>query len=274
MEAKIHTKYGHFFESNRKAWDIKTPIHVESDFYDLKTFEQTGSSLYSIEKNELTDVSNKKILHLQCHFGLDTLSLAKLGAECVGVDFSEISINKAKELGEKFSSNTTFINANVYDIESYLSYNYFDIIYCSYGAITWLPDLREWARILSSFLKPNGIFYIVDFHPLLIALNYLDNSEIQLSYYNNEKPIEKVRKGTYTNTNANIEVTEYTWNHSISEIVNSLIQNHFEIEYLNEFDFVPFNCFSNLIKNNDGNWQVKNHKGLYPLCFSIKARRK
>ena len=266
----IDSKYQDFFRANKEAWDMKTPVHFKSDFYNVDGFKKGDLSLYHVELNELTDVNNRTILHLQCHFGLDSISWERLGANVTGVDFSKKSIDIANSLKDELNSKVNFICANIYDLNKNLINKEFDIIYCSYGALTWLPDLYEWGRIIANFLKPGGIIYIVDFHPLLICYNHLESQTISNSYFNN-KAIVKIFKGTYTNFDADIESKEYTWNHSISEILSTFIKFGFNIEFFREYPFVPFNCFPNLVQCKlDCNWEMKGQPDI-PLLFSVKA---
>ena len=163
MSIKNYEKY---FHANMDAWNRKTIEHFRSDFYDVKKFRETKSSLNNIELEEIGDVKGKSLLHLQCHFGLDTLSWANLGAQVTGVDFSEESIEKARQLSSELDLTADFICCNIYDLRNHLSRK-FDLIFTSYGVIGWLPDLDEWATLIADFLKQGGIFYLVEFHPFI-----------------------------------------------------------------------------------------------------------
>ncbi|MGD8307202.1 MAG: class I SAM-dependent methyltransferase, partial [Ignavibacteria bacterium] len=163
MEEKSNQK---FFEANRKAWNNKTPYHLKSTLYDLEGFKKGNTSLKFIELAELGNVINKSMLHLQCHFGQDSLSWQRLGAQVTGIDFSEEAINTAKSLNEELNLNAKFICSNIYDLEKHLDEK-FDIVFTSYGTIGWLPDLNEWGRLVSHYLKSGGVFYIVEFHTVL-----------------------------------------------------------------------------------------------------------
>lgn len=265
----IDSKYRSFFTSNKESWNRKTELHYNSDFYNVGDFMKGDLSLYSIEINELTEVKNKSILHLQCHFGLDSFSWERLGADVTGVDFSKKSIEVANSIKNELESKADFLCANVYDLNEEILDKKFDIIYSSYGAITWLPDLEEWVNIIDKYLKPGGVFYIVDFHPLLICYNHLENNTISNSYFN-DKEIVKSYSGTYTNFDANIETKEYTWNHSIGEIINAFLKFNFRIDFFNEFPFIPFNCFPNLVKDEkENNWKLNRQPDI-PLVFSLK----
>ena len=156
----------HYFDANKDSWNKRTAVHKDSDFYDLASFKKGKSSLNKIELEELGDVSGKSLLHLQCHFGMDTMSWARMGADCVGVDLSDEAINLAKEINAELKLHAEFVCCNVYDLKQHLDKK-FDIVFTSYGTIGWLPDLDAWAAIVWHFLKPGGTFYIADFHPTL-----------------------------------------------------------------------------------------------------------
>ena len=259
------------FEHNRQSWNELTTLHADSSFYDIDSFKKGKTSLNHIEIEELGDIKGKKLLHLQCHFGMDTLSIARQGAEVVGVDISDTSIQRATELSNELGIPAKFVRSNVYDIESVLNET-FDIVYTSYGAINWLDDLDKWAKIISRYLKPNGIFYMVEFHPFIYTLN--DNSEIVDSYFKT-KSLETVVDSSYTD---NSEVSEKNlkhieWHHSLSEILNSLISNGMTIEFLNEFPYQVYNCFPNLTENEKGKWVSDKYGDKIPHMYSIKAKK-
>ena len=154
-----------YFEANRRHWDEVVPIHMRSDLYDVDSFKAGKSKLKPVEREELRDVRGKTMLHLQCHFGLDTLSWAREGAIVTGVDFSEPAIEGAKALAAETGIEARFIISDVYSLPDRLEEE-FDIVFTSYGAICWLPDIGRWAQVVTRFLKPGGTFYMVEFHPV------------------------------------------------------------------------------------------------------------
>lgn len=259
------------FEHNRQSWNELTALHVESSFYNVDSFKKGKTSLNHIEIDELGDINGKKLLHLQCHFGMDTLSLAKQGADVVGVDISDTSIQKAEELSKELKIPARFIRSNVYDIENVLSET-FDIVYTSYGAINWLNDLDKWAKIINRYLKPNGIFYMVEFHPFIYTLN--DNSEIVDSYFKS-KPLETIVENSYTDKSEVLKknLKHVEWHHALSEVLNSLISNGLTVEFLNEFPYQVYNCFPNLTEIEEGKWVSDKHGDKIPHMYSLKARK-
>jgi ubiquinone/menaquinone biosynthesis C-methylase UbiE len=260
--------YQSYFEENKQSWNKRTAVHKDSAFYDLASFKNGKSSLNKIELDELGDVTGKSLLHLQCHFGMDTMSWARAGANCVGVDLSDEAIKLAREVNTELNLNTEFVCCNVYDLKQHLDKK-FDIVFTSYGTIGWLPDLDAWAEIVSHFLKPGGIFYIADFHPTLWMMD--DNLEhIKYNYFNTEIITEEI-SGSYSDRNAPIKSIEHGWNHPFSEIINALLKHNLQIQQFNEFSYSPYNCFNNLEQGADGMWRIKDMDEKMPMMYSIKA---
>ena len=260
--------YQSYFEDNKKSWNKRTAVHKDSAFYDLDSFKAGKSSLNKIELEEVGDVKGKTLLHLQCHFGMDTISWEREGANCVGVDLSDEAINLAKEINNELKLNTEFICCNVYDLKQHLDKK-FDIVFTSYGTIGWLPDLDKWAEIVAYFLKPGGTFYIVDFHPALWMMD--DNFEhVKFSYFNAQVITEEI-SGTYSDRDAPIKSIEHGWNHPFSEIINALLKYNLQIQHFNEFPYSAYNCFNNLEHGADGMWRIKGMDEKMPMMYSIKA---
>ncbi|MCG8309733.1 MAG: class I SAM-dependent methyltransferase [Cytophagales bacterium] len=259
-----------YFNSNKELWNKKTSVHKNSDFYDLEGFKAGKNVLKQIELTELGDVKDKKLLHLQCHFGLDTMSWARMGADVTGVDFSDKAIEVANQIKSDLGINAKFICSNIYDLKKHLD-DPFDVVFTSYGVIGWLPDLNKWADVINHFLKPGGTFYMVEFHPMVWMLDD-DFEKIKYSYFN-EGVIEIDAEGTYADRNADIRHKEYSWNHNLSEVINALLNQGLEIEHMNEFDYSPYDCFPNTVKNEDGNYYIEGFERILPLVYSIKATR-
>ncbi len=262
---------GNYIEINRNSWNNKTDFHMKSDFYDLDGFLKGKSSLNEIELNLLGEVKGKSILHLQCHFGQDTISLGRLGADVTGVDFSDKAIDSAKKLTRTCNIKTSFICCDIYDLPKHLNKK-FDIVYTSYGTIGWLPDLDKWGQIVSQFLKPNGKFVFVEFHPVVWMFD--DNfAKIEYNYFNSGEIIE-MQKGTYADKNADINQEYRMWNHGISEVVNNLIKNNLEILSLDEFDYSPYNCFNKTIEFEPKKYRIDHLDDKIPMIYSIVGLKK
>ncbi|MGI8951463.1 MAG: class I SAM-dependent methyltransferase [Chitinophagaceae bacterium] len=257
-----------FFAANKDGWNKRTAVHKNSTMYNLPGFKAGKSSLNKIELAELGGVKNKMLLHLQCHFGLDTLSWAREGAVVTGIDLSDEAIKIAIELSNELKIPAEFICCNLYDVKKYV-HRKFDIVFTSYGVIGWLPDLDKWAEIIAGCLKPNGIFYMVEFHPVVWMMD--ENFETIKYYYHNEVVIEEKKNGTYTDRNASIKYKEFSWNHSLSEVLNALIKHGLIIQHFNEYNFSCYNCFNNVVQGEDGYWRVKNLENKIPMMYSVKA---
>lgn len=159
-------KYSKYFKVNKDTWDKKVAIHAKSDFYNVEAFKNGKTSLNKYELEELGSVKGKSLLHLQCHFGQDTLSWSRLGAKCTGIDISKEGIKEAIKLNNQLGLDATFIESNLYDVPKKVS-GKFDIVFTSYGVIGWLPDLKTWGKIIADKLKKGGVFYIIEFHPIV-----------------------------------------------------------------------------------------------------------
>jgi SAM-dependent methyltransferase len=256
------------FKTNQETWDKKVPLHMESDFYFLEEFKQGKSSLNKYELHALGDVSGKSLLHLQCHFGQDTLSWSRMGAKCTGVDISEKGIAQAHALNEELALDAKFVCCNVLDTSQYVS-GKFDIIFTSYGTVGWLPELKPWAQMIAERLQPSGFFYMVEFHPIPWMFDYTVTPP-QLKYgYQQKETIYEEYKGTYADPQAAMVSKEYGWNHSLGEVVTSLANAGLTIEFLNEINESPYDVFPGLVKNKEGLYEMPN--GLYPLLFEVKA---
>ncbi len=260
-----------YFESNRNLWNQKTPVHLSSEFYNMEAFLAGKTSLNTIELNEVGDVAGKSILHLQCHFGQDSLSWARMGAKVTGIDLSDEGIKQAKQLNEKLGLDATFVRSNIYDLKENLQ-GQFDIVFTSYGTIGWLPDLDKWAAIIAHFLKPEGTFYIVEFHPVIWMFDE-KFEKIEYEYLNSNTPIVTESIGTYADREAPIKHVEYGWNHGLGEVITALTTAGLKIEFLHEFPYSPYNCFANMVQGEDSNWRIKGLENKIPMLYSIKATK-
>lgn len=262
--------FPNFEEINKQSWNARTPVHVASAFYDMPAFLQGKSSLNNIELDLLPNVEGKKILHLQCHFGQDSLSLARMGAKVTGVDFSEEAIAKARELSQTLGLDATFIQCNLYDLPRHLDEE-FDVVYTSYGTIGWLPDLNRWAGIVGRFLKPGGRFVFVEFHPFVWVY---DEKFSALSYhYFNREPIVETIPGTYADPKAEICHQTISWNHPLQDVFNALILANIEIKQFNEYDYSPYQIFENMTAMEKGKFRLNAMKFSFPYVYAIVGER-
>lgn len=254
--------------ANKKWWNSATSIHAASALYDLPSFKKGKSSLFSIEKEEIGNVQGKTLLHLMCHFGMDTLSWAREGANVTGVDLSDDSIQLAKKLSTENKIPATFICSDIYELPTLL-HQQFDIIFMSYGVLLWLSNIKKWAKLMRHFLKKGGTFYMVEVHPFTNILSY--DFKIEYKYFD-KGPYEDTSSGTYTDWDSDINGTTYQWSYTISDIMNVLLQEGFKIEYIHEFPYTMYNQFPGFMEQNKkGQYVLKNKKIQVPLLFSVKA---
>jgi 2-polyprenyl-3-methyl-5-hydroxy-6-metoxy-1,4-benzoquinol methylase len=264
-------KQEEYFEANKNLWNQRTIVHKDSSFYNLTGFKTGESVLTPIELVELGDVNGKTMLHLQCHFGMDSLDWARRGAKVTGVDLSDEAIKEATQLNDELKLNATFICCNVLDTSAYIK-EQFDIVFTSYGTIGWLPDLQPWADMIAERMKPDGIFYLAEFHPVVWMF---DNDFTKIEYaYENREVIITENEGTYTDRNAAITGKEYSWNHSISEVLTALINAELKLELFNEHMYSPYPCFRNTVETEKGKWHIKGMEGKLPMVYSLRAVKK
>ncbi|MBR9846858.1 MAG: class I SAM-dependent methyltransferase [Algicola sp.] len=259
-----------YFEVNRETWNEKVKVHSKSEMYDLEAFKRGKSSLMPYELKALGDVKGKSLLHLQCHFGQDTLSWSRAGAKCVGIDLSDEGIDLAKQLNEELQLDVEFVRCNVLETSNYVN-DTFDVVFTSYGVIGWLPDLKPWGKMIAERLKTGGTFYMVEFHPIVWMFDYIDGKQIMKYGYMQDEAIYEEYEGTYANQDSKMTSKEYGWNHGLSEVVNALIEAGLTIDYLNEYDESPYGVLPDLVKTKSGMYATK--AKLYPLIFEIKATK-
>jgi len=249
---------------NRAGWDQRAQVHFASRFYDVPGFLAGGSSLREIERAELADVAGERLLHLQCHFGLDTLSWVRLGAACTGVDISPVAIRLARDLAAQTELDAQFVCADASAFQRDHT-EPFDIVFTSYGAVCWLPDLARWARVVVDNLRPGGTFYMVEFHPIYDLL-------AGYSYFTQSEP-DVEEQATYAENGSGAVTRLATWAHPLSSVVNALVGAGLHIEQLNEFPFSPYDCFPGLVEREPGRFYLEHAGHDVPLVYSVTARR-
>lgn len=268
-----------YYDANKELWDEFARLHyeTESEDYSVKSFLEGQTTLKTYELKEMGNVKGKSLLHLQCHFGLDTLSWAREGAIVTGIDISSEGIRLAKLLAKQTKLEAYFIESNLYDLPKVLSEK-FDIVYTSIGVLCWLNDLREWGKIITHFLKPGGFFYIAESHPFSMVFDNetkdIKDLQVCYDYFHDPKPLEFTADGSYASDEIKIEPKkEYEWAHSMSDIINSLIEAGLRIEFLNEYPFISWKQFPFAECGPDGFFRLKNQKAEIPLLFTLKAEK-
>ncbi len=261
-------------EANRAWWNEKVSLHAESGFYDVKGFKAGKLTLMDLEREELGDVAGKSLLHLQCHFGLDTLSWARLGAQVTGVDFSPEAIALACSLREEVGVEANFVCSDIHELPGLLS-GRFDIVFTSYGVLCWLSDLARWAEVIAHYLEPHGTFYIAEIHPF--ASVFYDRCdaeklEVHYPYFHDTEPMRFENQGSYASGGAaGTRHVTYEWAHSLGDVVNALISAGLQIEFLHEFPYACYRMFPFLEPDGGGWWRLNAKHGCIPMTFSLKA---
>ncbi len=258
-----------YIDINRKLWNARTAIHFDSDFYGVNDFIKGSSSLQSIELERLGNIEGKRVLHLQCHFGQDSISLSRMGAKVTAVDLSDEAIIRAKQLTKDCGQDVKFICCDLYDLPNQLDET-FDLVFTSYGVIGWLPDLDRWAAVISRVLSPGGQLLLVEFHPFVWTFD-ADFTHIQYDYFNRETIVE-TEQGTYTDRDP-IELQSVCWNHPTSEVLNSLIKHKLTIKAFEEFDYSPYNCFNRTISCGRNKYRIEHMGNKIPMTFAVLATK-
>jgi SAM-dependent methyltransferase len=263
-------------QANLNLWNEWAAIHEKSPFYGVESFKAGKLSLHALELEEIGDVAGKSLLHLQCHFGMDSLSWARLGAAVTGVDFSDKAIEIASRLSDELKIPASFVQSDIYSLPQVLS-GEFDIVFTSYGVLTWLPDIPRWAQIVAHYLTPGGTFYIVEFHPFAYVFDDESGTPelaVRYPYFGQSGPLQFADGSSYADPDAPVaQPVHYEWDHRLGEIVTALIDAGLRIEFLHEFPHSVFSQLPFMQRGEDGLYRLGEHDGMIPLMFSIRARK-
>jgi SAM-dependent methyltransferase len=268
------------FEINRRNWEDRVAIHLRdtTGSYNIKGFVAGADTLTPIEAAEIGDVRGKKLLHLQCHFGLDTLSLARRGADVTGLDFSPSAIVAARDLAQRVGLPARFVEGNVYDAPV-LAPGPYDIVFTTWGTINWLPDIRRWAQTIAAVLAPGGCFYFADGHPNTLMLEEVEG-RLFIVPRRQSTPDAPTEDGgdddltTYTgDPTPLVNTASRTWTHSLSGILTVLLEAGLVIEMVHEHHGVPWQLFDTTIMGPDGLYRLPESGPRPPLALTIRARR-
>ena len=245
-----------WLETNRANWDERVPIHVSGGFYDVGSFKAGQERLRPFEIEEVGDVAGKDLLHLQCHFGIDTLSWARRGAKVRGLDFSAPAIEEARKLAAELGLDAEFVEANVYDAVEALDRHTFDVVYTGLGALNWLPDIERWAGVAASLVRPGGFLYVSEFHPF------------------QPEPTIWDEPGTYADLDAEtVHNRTYEWNHTLADVVSAVISADLTLEFLHEHDHTLFPRWPFLEKTGFNTYRLPEGRPRLPLMYSLRARK-
>ncbi len=260
--------------ANRDLWDAWVPTHVASEFYDVESFKAGRGTIDTVEAAGVGDVTGKTLLHLQCHFGLDTLSWARRGASAVtGVDFSEPAVTFARELAAELELPARFVLSDVYDTLGHLDGERFDVVFTSYGAISWLPDLAAWAHVAAGALKPGGIFFIAEHHPFLWVFDEgVAERELRFAYpYFGGEALREELTGSYAAPDSGVRAVSYSWQHDFADVIGALLEARLRITALHEYPYLAFKWFEYMERGEDGFWRMPAGMPELPLMYSLTA---
>lgn len=261
-------------ELNRAMWDERVPLHLNSKLYDLPKFKVGALSLRAHEIADLGEVAGKELIHLQCHFGKDTLSWARLGARATGLDFSEPAVRAAVQLAREIGVDARFVASDVYDAPAALEHRKFDIVYTGVGALCWLPDIERWAKVVFDLLRPGGQLYLFEFHPFKWIFDPdAEGLEIRDDYFT---PAEGAREDgvTYADATAPAAPTPtIQWNHPLGEVVTALAAAGMRIQSLRELDGDVLRQWPMMVKGEDGLYHMPQGMRSLPLMYVLRAWR-
>lgn len=261
-------------------WDVWARHHVRSPWYGVDEFKKTGTraqrrGLDALEMRLVGDVTGKSLLHLQCHFGLDTLSWAKRGATVTGVDFSGEAIEAARALAADVGVAATFIQSDVYELPERLRAE-FDVVFASHGVLCWLPDLDRWGRVIAHFLRPGGRFCLIEGHPFPLVFDDTRadrDLRVAFPYFKPGEPLRIERRGSYAVPDADFNSIMYEWVHPLSDVVSALLRAGLRLETFEEYPYVGWAMFPWMEARPDGTWEFPAGTVSLPLMFSLTASK-
>jgi SAM-dependent methyltransferase len=269
------SKEDEYLRCNRALWDSWTPLHVGSKFYDVDGFKAGRDPLDPVETACFGDVRGKSLLHLQCHFGLSTMAWARRGAHVTGVDFSEKAISAARALASELGLDATFILSDIHDLPRHCT-GTFDLVFTSHGVLPWLPDLARWGKVIAHFLKPGGRFLLVEEHPLALTLDETAPAgeiRVRYPYFEGNGPLRFEGQGSYAEPGAPIRSVSYEWQHSLHEILGSLLCAGLTIEEYREYPYLSWPSLPWMVQREDGFWELPPDVPGLPLMFSLVCSR-
>ncbi|WP_420405021.1 class I SAM-dependent methyltransferase [Nisaea sp.] len=268
-------------EANRRKWNELAEVNYGSaaSDYNVQSFIESPDGLdglHRTEREELGSVDGLDVLHLQCHFGKDTIRLKRAGARsATGLDFSPVAIRLARELATATGTEVTFVEGNLYDAPDLIRSS-FDLVYITWGTICWLPDIEGWARVVSRFLKPGGRLYFLDQHPVILSFDDLAPAPHApvYDYFHKPEPISFDGTEAYADESAVLKTKRsYEWTHPVGEVVTALVDAGLAIEYLHEFDTIAWKALAFMEPCEGGLYRLPEGLPRLPLSYSISARK-
>jgi SAM-dependent methyltransferase len=264
-------------ETIRANWDSRVDIHYRSDDYGVDRYVSDPAHLSGVvrfDSQKLGDVEGKRLLHLQCHIGTDTISWARLGATVTGVDFSGKSIDAARRLSRDSNTPARFLVSELYDSPGVLDET-FDVVYTGVGAVNWLPDIRGWAEVVSGFLDRGGVFYMREGHPIAWALDFSETEDlvIRYPYFEQAEPFAWSEDTTYAGDGTLDSPDTYEWSHGMAETVQALIDAGLRIDRIEEYDSCEWQMLPQMIRCDDGLWRLPEGRERLPFMWSVLATK-
>ena len=267
-----------WMEANRLNWDDRTAVHLRNrtGFYPIDRVRAADNALGEPEDAELGDVARKRLVHLQCHFGLDSIRLARRGAIVTGLDFSASAIAAARALAAELGVPAHFVEGNVYDAPALLHAQY-DIAFVTWGSIIWLPDIRLWAQIVAELLAPGGWLYLAEGHPSTLSLDEVDGRLVALRSWRTPAagPFIYDETTTYTGDPTPLAHTRsYEWCHPLSDIIGGLLEAGMHLDFLHEHERLPWRYFPMMMEAEDWGYRLPDGHPPWPLAFSVRASKR
>ena len=271
-----------YAELNRASWDERAPAHAASRDYAVDQFASDPGHLSEVVRFDLPllgDIGGLRCVHLQCHIGTDTVSLARLGADMTGLDFSPASLAQARRIARLAGADVRFVEAAVYDAPGALGPELFDLVYTGIGALCWLPDIARWARVVAGLLRPGGRLFIREGHPVLWALDDPRPDgllAVEYPYFEREEPMVFDEGGTYVETDAVFTHNRtHEWNHGLGEIVTALMAAGMDLTGLVEHDSVPWDALPGQMERiGGGEWRLADRPWRLPHTYTLQAVRR
>jgi SAM-dependent methyltransferase len=269
---------GRYEDVNRENWDERAPAHAASPDYAVDRFVEDPAFLSDVVRFDLPrlgDIAGARGIHLQCHIGTDTISLARLGARMTGLDFSPEALKQARRLAELTGADVEWVQAELYDAPAVLEQGVFDLVFTGIGALCWLPRIRAWAAVVAGLLAPGGRLFIREGHPMLWALAERDDDLLMVDhpYFETDEPTLWEEDGTYVKTDVAFHHTRtYSWNHGLGEIVTALFDAGLDVTMLVEHDSVPWEALPGHMEQQElGEWRLADRPSRLPHSYTLQA---
>jgi SAM-dependent methyltransferase len=265
-------------EVNRANWEERVPAHAASVDYAVERFVEDPDFISDVVRFDLPrlgDLHGLRGVHLQCHIGTDTLSLARLGAQMSGLDFSPAALEQARALARRLGIDASFVEAEVYDALSVLEAGSFDFLYTGIGALCWLPRIKPWAEVVAGLLRPGGWLLLREGHPMLWTLSDAPTGPlaVEYPYFEREEPLVWEEEGTYVETDMQFEHNvSHSWNHGLGEVVTALLEVGFELTMLIEHDSVPWEALPGRMERTElSEWRLAEAPWRLPHTYTLRA---